>query len=82
MGKWPLLVLDETLAAVSDEYIDRAGAFLSQLAAKTGFSVLLVTHKSAFFESADLGYRASFGADADGARCLKLEREGVRAHGN
>src|SRR5215467_772080 len=43
LGKWPLLVLDETLAAVSDEYIDQMGAFLKGLAAKTGFSILLVT---------------------------------------
>lgn len=59
LGKWPLLVLDETLAAVSDEYIDQTGAFLKELAAKTGFSILLVTHKSGFVEHADVAYRAT-----------------------
>ena len=59
LKKWPLLVLDETLAAVSDEYIDQTGTFLQGLAAKTGFSILLVTHKPSFLEHADRAYRAS-----------------------
>ena len=45
---WPLLVLDEALVAVSDDYIDQTGQFLQSLADKLGFDVMLVTHKPAF----------------------------------
>lgn len=75
LGKWPLLVLDETLAAVSDDYIDQTGAFLRELAAKTGMALLLVTHKPAFLDHANIGYRASYESDDKGVRHLTLERE-------
>jgi hypothetical protein len=76
LGKWPLLVLDETLAAVSDEYIDQTGAFLKGLAAKTGFSILLVTHKPGFVEHADIAYRANEQASAGAAPRVVLQRLG------
>jgi len=75
LNKWPLLALDETLAAVSDEYIDRTGLFLKQLATKTGIEVLLVTHKAAFLEHAVIGYKGSEITTDDGQRYLKLQRE-------
>lgn len=76
LGKWPLLVLDETLAAVSDDYIDQTGVFLKSLAEKTGFSILLVTHKPGFLEHADVAYRANERRSAEGARQLELQRLG------
>lgn len=75
LKKWPLLALDETLAAVSDEYIDQTGAFLRQLAEKTGISILLVTHKPAFLDHAAIGYKGTEVLADDGTRHLRLQRE-------
>lgn len=79
LKKWPLLALDETLAAVSDEYIDQTGLFLQKLAAKTGISILLVTHKASFLEHADIGYKGTEIVAEDGTRHLRLQREGAHA---
>jgi len=76
LGKWPLLVLDETLAAVSDDYIDQTGAFLKGLAEKTGFSILLVTHKPAFLEHANVAYRATERVGSEGLPHVDLQRLG------
>ena len=71
----PLLFLDETLAAVSDDYIDAAGQFLNKLAKNTGIDVLLVTHKQAFLDHADLAYQGSEStAEEDGSWSLTLRR--------
>jgi hypothetical protein len=75
LKKWPLLALDETLAAVSDEYIDQTGAFLRQLAEKTGIAILLVTHKPAFLDHAAIGYKGTEVLAEDGTRHLRLQRE-------
>jgi len=75
LKKWPLLALDETLVAVSDEYIDQTGLFLRQLAAKTGISILLVTHKPAFLDHAVIGYKGSEVITEEGLRYLKLQKE-------
>lgn len=79
LKKWPLLALDETLAAVSDEYIDQTGMFLRQLAVKTGIQILLVTHKTSFLEHAVIGYRGTEIVADDGTRHLRLQQE-PRAH--
>jgi hypothetical protein len=55
----PLLLLDETLASVSDDYVDATGSFLQQLAESMKIDVLLVTHKQSFLDHADLAYRCS-----------------------
>jgi len=70
---WPLLVLDEALVAVSDDYIDQTGQFLQSLADKLGFDVMLVTHKPAFLDHADVAYRCSNVAKEDGTKKLVLE---------
>lgn len=80
LKKWPLLALDETLAAVSDEYIDQTGVFLRQLAEKTGFSILLVTHKPSFLEHAVNGYKGTEIVAEDGTRHLRLQREATHAN--
>jgi len=56
---WPFLALDEALGAVSDEYVDATGLFLKRLSDTMGFDTLLVTHKVAFAEHADVAYRCS-----------------------
>jgi hypothetical protein len=57
LKKFPLLLLDETLSAVSDEYVDATGQFLAKLSVKTGIPILLVTHKQAFLDHAKGAYQ-------------------------
>lgn len=63
----PILVLDESLVAVSDDYIDLTSHFLRALTAKLGFDIILVTHKTAFLEHADDAYRCSEEVEDNGA---------------
>jgi chromosome segregation ATPase len=56
LRRHPLLLLDETLAAVSDDYVDPTGQFLQKLAKTSGIDLLLVTHKAAFLDHADRAY--------------------------
>jgi chromosome segregation ATPase len=65
LKKYPILVLDETLAAVSDEYTEQTGQFLRRMAASMGIVVLLVTHKRSYVEHADVAYQGIEGADGD-----------------
>ena len=74
LKRYPLLFLDETLSAVSDEYVDITGLFLKRLAAKTGIDVLLVTHKQGFLEHADYAYRGVEAVTLSGARHLTLKQ--------
>jgi DNA repair exonuclease SbcCD ATPase subunit len=55
----PMLFLDETLSAMSPEYIDQTGLFLKKLAATTGTPILLVTHKHEFIDQATVAYAAT-----------------------
>ena len=60
---------------MSDDYIDAAGQFLNKLAKNTGIDVLLVTHKQAFLDHADLAYQGSEStAEEDGSWSLTLRR--------
>jgi DNA repair ATPase RecN len=52
-----LLVLDETFAHVSEEYLPRLSEFLR--VDKTGVQIILVTHQPLFTENADKVYRFS-----------------------
>lgn len=53
------LVLDETFAHVSDEYVGRLAEFLREVVDKTSIQVVMVTHQAAFTEPADVVYRFS-----------------------
>jgi chromosome segregation ATPase len=75
LKRWPFLALDETLAAVSDDYVDQTGLFLRKLAETTGISILLVTHKQAFLDHAVVAYRGTTVVGEDGSRHLRLQRE-------
>jgi len=59
LQKWPLLILDESLNGVSDDYIEATGLLMRDLAEKMGMSFLLVTHKAQFSEHAHTKYHAS-----------------------
>lgn len=54
-----VLILDETFAHVSEEYLPPLGEFLRELVDKTGIQILMVTHQSEFMEYADKSYRFS-----------------------
>ena len=56
-GLRPLLLLDESLAAVAEQYVPRVGLFLSELATRMGLDILVVTHNTTLVEAADKAYR-------------------------
>lgn len=74
LKRFPLLLLDETLAAVSDEYLDATGQFLHRLARSTGVTILLVTHKQALLDHTDHAYQAAVEETAEGAWHLTLRK--------
>lgn len=55
-GLRPLLLLDETLGAVADKYVDRAAGFLSTLSDRLGMDILLVSHDDAVVSAAKHAY--------------------------
>ncbi len=58
-GMRPLLLLDESLAAIAESYVPRVGEFLSVLSDRLGLDVLAVTHNPALIEQAKTAYRIS-----------------------
>lgn len=62
-GLRPLLLLDETLAAVAQKYVDRAAKFLSSLCKNLGIDILLITHDDALVSAADRSYQVSYVKD-------------------
>lgn len=59
----PVLFLDETLGAVADRYVDRAGKFLSTLAKRLGLDILLISHDEALVNAADHAYYVTYSGD-------------------
>ena len=74
LKKWPLLLLDEALAAVSDEYTDHAGKFLCKLAESTGIDLLMITHKQSYLDHAHTAYHGIEDVQPDGTWNLGLKR--------
>lgn len=56
-GLRPILLLDESLAAVAEQYVPRVGLFLSELSVRMGLDILVVTHNPMLVEAADKAYR-------------------------
>lgn len=54
-----LLVLDETFAHVSDEYLEGVGNFLREIVDRSGVQIIMVTHQPEFVEHADKAFRFS-----------------------
>lgn len=52
-----LLLLDETLNAVSNDYIETTAKFLRELSETTSLPILMVTHKSEFMDHATIAYQ-------------------------
>lgn len=56
LGLRRVLVLDETLANVSEQYIPEVSRLLKKLSTDLGFEILLVTHQPEFASHADAHY--------------------------
>lgn len=65
LKKFPLLVLDESLGAISDVYIDQTGPFIQNLVRESGIDVLLITHKAPYADYADQAYQGSLEQKGD-----------------
>jgi len=61
----PILCLDETLAHLSADRLDAAGAFLRTVVDRTGLQVLMVSHQEELADAADAVY------------ALRLDAQGV-----
>lgn len=56
LKRTPMLFLDETLSAISPEYIEQTGLFLKKLSTSTKTPILLVTQQHAFIDAATVSY--------------------------
>ena len=56
-GLRPLLLLDESLSAVAEDYVPRVGRFLAVLAQRLNLDILAVSHNPVMVESANRAYR-------------------------
>jgi len=74
LKRQPILLLDETLGCVSDDYLDASGRFLQKLADTTGIDILLITHKQALLEHAKLAYQGVENTEDDGSWSLGLRK--------
>jgi hypothetical protein len=59
----PLLLLDETLAAVANRYVDRAARFLSTLSKRLDLDILLISHDEALVGAASNAYYVTYAKD-------------------
>lgn len=57
--RYPLLVLDESLAMVSEQYISRVSQLIKELSAEFSMPILLVTHQPGFAAEANRTYEIS-----------------------
>lgn len=58
-----VIVLDETLAMLSSDRLEAAGAFLRTLVDSTGLQVIMITHQSELEDCADVVHRLSLNVD-------------------
>lgn len=66
------LILDESLGALSTEYVDNCGSFLRKLCDEMDVNILLVTHNEDFLDQCDTAYMGS--ANNNGRLQLKKIR--------
>jgi hypothetical protein len=67
------LLLDETLFAVSDDYVENTSLFLKGLAQTMGLDIFLVTHKQSYVDYAPIAYHADTKIE-EGRNHLTLRR--------
>jgi len=75
------LLLDETLFAVSDEYVETTSLFMRSLAKTMGLDIFLVTHKQSYVDFAPVAYHADTKSE-DGRNHLTLRRAKGFKHEN
>lgn len=54
-----VLILDEALSHVSDQYIQNTSSFLKELCEKMGFTILMVSHQPEFAAAANIHYQVA-----------------------
>jgi hypothetical protein len=64
LNKGKILLLDETLNAISDDYIENTGLFLKSLAETTGIQILMITHKLAYLDNSVVAYQCESRSDS------------------
>ncbi len=74
LKRYPLLLLDESLVAPSDEYVERIGRFLSKLSTTTGIPILFITQNRSFVEHSDHAYQGTEDVAEDGSWSLGIRR--------
>lgn len=57
------LILDESLAAVSEEYVPNTGNFIQKMCKELDVDILLITHNRDFLDYCDNAYEASLASD-------------------
>jgi DNA repair exonuclease SbcCD ATPase subunit len=67
-----LLILDESMLALSNSYVPGAGAFMRRLSEETGINILMVTHNPEFLNQAHIAYDGR--KEGTGTGALKLRR--------
>lgn len=55
-GSGNLLILDESMLALSNAYVPTAASFMRQLSEETGVNILMVTHNPEFLANAHVAY--------------------------
>jgi len=78
-GLRPLLLLDETLGAVANKYVDRAARFLSTLCRRLELDILLITHDEALVGAGHRAYYVTYAKDRARFREISSEEmQGIR----
>lgn len=70
------LILDESLASLSEEYIETMSNFLRKLCNQLDMNILLITHNRTFVEYSDTSYKASENGDGDDGRLVLKKVKG------
>jgi DNA repair exonuclease SbcCD ATPase subunit len=66
-----LLILDESMLALSNSYVPAAAAFMRQLSEETGVNILMVTHNPEFLNHAHIAYEGRLEGTGVGALRLR-----------
>lgn len=76
----PLLLLDETLSAVANKYVDRAARFLSTLSKRLDLDILLISHDEALVSASTNAYYVTY--EKDKAKYRKVSSSDLKKGGD
>jgi DNA repair ATPase RecN len=77
MKRYRMLVLDETLAAVADYYVEETGRFLRKLSEASDLPILMVTHKQAYLDYATRAYQGDTKTEQSRTKFVVSQIKGV-----